>query len=218
MNIVLLLATVLGLGGLLLAAVISVTMGLRLKAAGFGAAAAGWTALYGAGLMGASLASHNTDVPVGATKRICGFYLDCHIGVAVVEARSVPSAGSRRAAGSFRVVTLRLSSNAVRTRLRPERLRVQLLASDGTWYDRDLVAERALTGRDEGLEHEIAAGGAYEVKVVFDVPAGVRADWLHVGEGRRPDRLIEGVLIGDEDSFLHRKTLLALPEVDPAGP
>jgi hypothetical protein len=212
MNVVLLLATVLGLGGLLLAAVISVTMGLRLRAAGFGAVAAGWTALYGAGLVGTSLASHNTVLPVGATKRFCGFYLDCHLGVAVVDAQTLPVAGSRRAAGTYRVVRLRLSSNAVRVTLRPEHLRVQLLASDGTRYERDLVAERALAGRDVGLEHEIAAGGGYEVRVVFDVPDGVRADWLYVAEGRGPDHIVEGVLIGDEDSFLHRKTLLALPE------
>ena len=216
MNVFLLLTTVLALGGLALGAVVSITMGLRLRAAALAAVAAGVTAMYGAGLVGTSLASHDDVLPVGATKRFCGFYLDCHLGVTVVDAQSRSSVGARRASGSYRVITLRVSSNAVRVTLQPERLRVMLLGANGTRYARDLAAERELAGgRDVALERAIEAGGAYDVTVVFDVPDDVRADWIHVAEGRGPDMIVEGILIGDEDSFLHRKTLLALPTDGP---
>ena len=213
MNVFLLLTTVLALGGLALGAVVSITTGLRLRAAALAAVAAGVTAMYGAGLVGTSLASHDDVLPVGATKRFCGFYLDCHLGVTVVNAQSLPVVGTRRASGSYRVITLRVSSNAVRATLQPERLRMLLLGANGKRYARDIAAERELAGGlDVVLERAIAAGGAYTVQVVFDVPDDVRADWIYVAEGQGPDRIVEGILIGDEDSFLHRKTLLALPQ------
>jgi hypothetical protein len=42
------------------------------------------------------------------------------------------------------------------------------------------------------------------------MPYDVEGLVLDVREGYLPDRFIERVLIGDEDSFLHQRTFLAL--------
>jgi len=211
MNLLLLFGTVVGVAAILLSGLIQAATGYRIRALLLAGAAGGWATLYAAGLLATSLSSHEVLLPVGATKRFCGFYLDCHIGVAVVEAREASALGDRRAGGVYRVVTLRVSSNALRAALTPGALRVDLVGTDGRRYARDLLAEAALPRAGGALEREIPAGGAYEVTVVFDVPAGVSADRLFVGEGRGVDLAIERMLIGDDDSFLHARTMLALP-------
>ena len=85
MNILLLVGTVLGVGALALGAVIALITAAPLRAALLGALAGGWAALYAAGVIVVSLTSHHELLPVGETKYFCGFYLDCHVGVAVGE-------------------------------------------------------------------------------------------------------------------------------------
>ena len=212
MNVLLLLGTVIGVAGLTLAAILSFAMGARLRAVLLGVGALAWAGLYGASVLVASLVSHETLLPAGATKRFCGFYFDCHLGVAVLGDSTVPAIGGRRAGGTYHVLTLEFSSNARRATLKPSDLRIELVAASGERYARDLAAEAALVGgRSPDLARAIPAGGGYTVTVVFDLPRGVAAPRLFVGEGLGIDRVIEGVLLGDEDSFLHRKTMLALP-------
>jgi hypothetical protein len=212
MNVLLLLGTVIGVAGLMLAGILSLAMGARLRAVLLGVGAVSWAGLYGGGVLVASLLSHETVLPAGASKRFCGFYFDCHLGVAVLSDATVPAIEGRRASGTYHVLTLRFSSNARRATLTPYDLRIQLVDANGVRYERDRAAESALAGgRSVELARPIPAGGAYTVPVVFDLPRGAELPRLFIGEGLGIDRIIEGVLVGDEDSFLHRKTMLALP-------
>ncbi len=45
--------------------------------------AGAWAAVHLVLLLGTSLASHETVLGSGQRKAFCGFYLDCHLGVAV---------------------------------------------------------------------------------------------------------------------------------------
>lgn len=123
-----------------------------------------------------------------------------------------PRGHERVARGTFQVVTLRLSSDARRATLTPVGLEAVLVAG-GRRYRRDLEAERALgagTGAVSGLEEALPPGGSYARRLVFDVPAGTRGAALDVRDGWPVDRAIEAVIIGDDDSLFHPRTMLGL--------
>lgn len=208
MNMLLLVGTVLGVGALALGTIIALFMAAPLRAMVLGAIAAGWAALYGLGLIGTSLASHEVLLPAGQTKYFCGFYFDCHVGVAVLADSVVDRIAEHRAAGTYHVLTLRFSSTAVREALTPWRIRMFLEDSTGMRYERDREVEQSLT--PVIVEHEIPPGGSYVIRVVFDVPAAAMAPRLFVEQGPA-FKIPEALLIGDEASVLHRKTMLALP-------
>ncbi len=222
MFVLLLAATILGLGGVTLGALVSYLRDRRRLALGLLTGGAAWTVLYATGLVAVSLGSREVVLSPGARKAFCGFYLDCHLGAAVAAARTVEAIGDLRPQGRFLIVTLRISSDARAATLRPYGLHVELLDAEAV-LARVPEAEAALarlegTGDPAPLERDVAPGGSYLVDVVFDVPAdpapagAVAPRRLLVQEGwTGVDRLVEGVLIGDEDSFLHRKTLFALP-------
>jgi len=211
MNVLLLLGTVIGAAGLSLAAVFSLVMGARWRAVLLVGGALVWIGLYGGAVLVASLFSHETVLPPGAVKRFCGFYLDCHIGVAV-RGHVIPAAIGDRRGGTLHVLTLEFSSDARRATLTPFDLRIEVVDADGRHYARDLAAEAVWSGgRPDDLMRPIRAGDSYTVPVVFDLPRGIVDPRLFVGEGLGIDRVIEGVLLGDEDSFLHKRTMLALP-------
>ncbi len=209
MNVLILAGTVLGVGTLALGALVCLLMAAPLRAAVLGIIAGGWAVLYGAAVLAVSLRSHDDLLAPGQTKYFCGFYLDCHVGVAVLGDSVAQAIGGRRASGAFHVLTLRFSSTAVRANQTPWRVQMQLEGADGVRYERDAAAEAALVGAQQ-LEQEIPPGGSYTVRVVFDVPPEARRPRLLVDQGAAL-KFPEIVLIGDEGSMLHRKTWLALP-------
>jgi hypothetical protein len=126
-------------------------------------------------------------------KRFCGFYLDCHIGVAVV---------GRRRAGTREIVTLEISSTARAATLRPYGLHAVLLDDTGRRYEREGATP---------LEEDLGPGESYRRELVYDVPEEARHLVLDVRERGLPDDWIELFLAGDDDSFLHKPVLLILP-------
>lgn len=163
--------------------------------------AAGWTVLYVAMLLSASLTSRERLLGLDEDKKFCGFYIDCHMQIAVTGVDTVRELGLRRANGVFYVVTLRVSSDAVRARLNLIAPRLVLRDGMGREYDRvPNPAEAQALSRDIGPEESFTS------TVVFDVPDDAANLRLHVSMGFWVDRLIEALLIGDEDSVLHKRT------------
>ncbi len=214
---VLILIAGVGLGGLLVAgAAIAWRAGLARVAGALAACALGLGALYLVTVAGVSLATPSRTLPPGQAKHFCGFYLDCHLGASVDSARAVTSIGpdgrecwARR---RYWIVTLRISSDAKRATLTPYGLDVTLVDEHGRRYPRDHDAELALLGERAArpLEEPLRAGESYIHTLVFDLPTAVARPALEVAERGFPDQLIESVLIGDEDSLLHRPTRLSL--------
>jgi hypothetical protein len=209
MTMLLLAGTVLAVAVLLLGAVVSLVSGSPVRAAVLGAIASGWAAVYTLGVVAVSLGSHERVLPPGEPKYFCGFYFDCHIGVAVLRDEIVDSIGARKAAGVFHVVTLRFESSARRETLSPWRMNLQLQGPAGTRYTRDIAAEQVLEG-SRVLEQPIAPGGSYLARVVFDVPSPVHELRMFADQGPAL-KIPEILLAGDEASVLHKKTFLALP-------
>lgn len=176
---------------------------------------AAWFGAYATVLIVTSLASRERTLAVGETKRFCGFYLDCHMGVAVARVDTMSGIGEPgkefRAGGTFFVVTLRVSNDAQRVPLRLEEPRITIVDAEGFHYERALDAEHALArGPLANLERPVDAGHSFTRVVVIDVPHGVREPRLHVTMGGPLDRTAELALIGDDDALLHARTLHAL--------
>jgi hypothetical protein len=205
-----------GLGALV--AIIGVVVALLLHrrdvAQGIAVTALLCGAFYGALLLASSLTSHERVLRRNEPKYFCGFYLDCHISVAVTNVSTTHALGNAPhqaiAQDTFYVVTIRVSSSAQAATLQPYDLTAVVVDRDGRQYARAEQGEQA-PGTEAPLEQPISPGGnSYTRQLVFDLPAGIQQPRLLVTEGHWVDRLLELFLIGDEDSLLHKKTLIRL--------
>jgi hypothetical protein len=174
-----------------------------------GAGLLGGGLLYGGLLLAVSGTSREVVLARGERQRFCGFYLDCHLGFVVREVRV-----ERRGDDDLYQVDLEIVSDARRITMTPGPLDISLLDKAGcrSWR-RDATAEAAVTGRpyrESPFDEPLPAGTGYVRTLVFRVPAGVEHPRLSVREGFWVDRLLELVLIGDDDSFLHRRTTMSL--------
>lgn len=182
-----------------------------LQAIGLGALI--WTAAYAAILLTMSLTSQPRVLGLHEAKRFCGFYLDCHMGVAVEAADTTKTIGAAPtqllAAGRFWIVTVSVSNTALREPLRLHRARAMVVDGQGRRYERDSAAEQRLGG-EASLDRQAGPGESYTVRLVFDLAVDSATPTLYVTEGYGIDHLIELVLAGDEDSLLHAKTSFRL--------
>lgn len=175
---------------------------------------AAWVALYVGALAASSLSSQERLLGLNEDKQFCGFYLDCHMQVAVTRVDTT----ARRGAARTYVVTLRVSSTAVRARLRLLDPQVVIHDAQGREYTRSQAAESLLATQGapvEPLTREIGPEEAFQTTVAFELPADVQSPRLSVTEGIWADKLIELFLIGDEDSLLHKRTAFELTARNP---
>ena len=214
-GVLLLAFTAVALITAIVAALVASARGHKRSARAIGFTAGAYVGAYATILVATSVTSHERTLPLGETKRFCGFYLDCHMGVAVERVDTMSSIGAPgnelQAGGTYYVVTLRISSNAVRAPLRLERPRFVIVDREGFEYERLPAAEERLAGTvPADLEQTVAAGDSFTRTIVIDVPHGVREPRLHVTMGGSLARLAELAIIGDEDAVLHSPTLHAL--------
>lgn len=175
--------------------------------------AGAWAVLYLAALLAVSLGSREQVLGWGADKKFCGFYLDCHAQIAVTGVEVLDTLGGVRADGRFHVVTLRIGSDARAVAMRLHNPRLTVTDETGGRYPRSARGEAALAatrGPLPALTDEVGPGRSYTAAVVFDLPPDACDPRLAVTEGWWADRLVEFLLIGDEDSFLHARTSFRL--------
>ncbi len=206
----LLAATILGILALGVACIALVRRGRAPVARSIALVVAAWVAAYATVLVVTSLTSRERILALGETKRFCGFYLDCHMGVAVEHVDTMSQIGGIRAGGTFYVITLRVSSDARRVPLQLDQPDIVIVDAEGFRHARSLEAEQALGRAQLDLERPVEAGHSFTHAVVIDVPHDVRDPRLYVTMGGSLDRTIELALIGDEDALLHAPTLHAL--------
>ena len=182
-----------------------------------GTFALGWSALYLVVLTGTSLTSEEKVLDLHERKAFCGFYLDCHLGVAVEDVQRVTHLGEGpetvQADGIFYLITVRVNNDGVEARMPLRNPKATLTDAYGATYTRSLEAERALAKVEKvpmAFTRNVAAGQSYTKTLVFDVPSGVQTPKLLITTGIAIDRFIELFLIGDEDSLFHRKTVFAV--------
>lgn len=215
MGVLLLAVAVLGLVIAAIAGVTAMARGRTNIARSILLLAAAGVAAYATLLIVTSLASRERTLAFGETKRFCGFYLDCHMGVAVERVDTMASIGEGsdqlRAGGTFYIVTLRVSSDARRVPLQLEHPRADIVDAEGFRYERSLEAEQRLASSQlTELERPVEAGDSFTRAIVIDVPHGARDPRLYVAMGGPLDRALELAVIGDEDALLHARTFHAL--------
>lgn len=113
------------------------------------------------------------------------------------------------ARGAFYLVTVRISSRARAITQRALDVQVFLLDANNQRYDPSPGGQQALdaTGRGgQPLSSELAPGSSLTRTIVFDLPEGLTHLALGVTHGLFPDLFV----IGSEQSFLHRPTIIEL--------
>ena len=111
--------------------------------------------------------------------------------------------------GMFYLVTVRVSSQARAISQRALDVQVSLLDASGRRYDPDPAGQQALDATGQGglpLDSELTPGGSFTRTVVFDLPTRTSHPGLVVTHGLFPDILV----IGSEQSFLHKPTIIQL--------
>ena len=154
-------------------------------------------AAYAVVLFAVSLASRERVLIPGQEKFLCD--LDCDLALSVARVMPVPAtaAGSR----SF-AVTLRARSDAAKVDMKVPPLEVWVVGGHGRRYDPAI-------GSRVRFDMPLPPGARGDIVLRFAVPANEHDLKLAVGSGGGLSRFV----IGDEESFLHRRTLFALPEV-----
>lgn len=202
------LSSVLGdlaLLGIVLSCALGVTITLlalatrRMPAARLaGLGTAGLVGLYAVVLFVVSIASREVVLPAGAEKSVSGFDPHLHFRV---------TAPAARGADGLVRVTVRVRSDAKRALQDPRYIQVRLLDARGRGFDP--VSEAGGPQAGVVFPRTLEPGEGYEVTLAFrptPAAAGLR---LWVDETGFPFALT----IGNENSPLHRRTLLALEGV-----
>ncbi len=169
-------------------------------------------------LLVASLTSREQDLGLNQEKDFCGFYLDCHLSLSVVNVAKI-----KTPSGVRHVITVKFRNNArPRTEteraftLKPYHPVAVIVDDEGRTYERSADAEQLLVANRGGgspFVQPVRAGNSYTADLVFDLPADVRDPRLFVTEGFWLKRALELFLIGDEDSLLHKRTTFRLTAV-----
>ena len=162
-----------------------------------------WFAFYFAMLIGFSYTSEEKELTLGEPKEFCGFYLDCHMHTAVTDVRKARTIGNKTANGEFYIVKVKVFSNAKKATLGFGGLKLHVIDGDGRRYPHSPEVEPA----DEWFTRPVPAGGSFEREVVFDLPAAVKNPRLDMHDDQS---LMEKLLIGDEDSLLHKRAYFKL--------
>ena len=165
-----------------------------------------WVLGYAISLFVGSYFSEEHTLSLNQPKDFCGFYLDCHLHTAVTDVRKTKNFGNAVADGEFYVIKIKVFSDAKQAALNLTTPRFHVIDESGKSY---IQVENPVIPRPP-FDEKLPAGGSFEREIVFDLPVDVKNPRLDVAEGFGINRVIETVLIGDEDSILHKRNYFAL--------
>ena len=182
---------------------------------------------YALVLSSVSAVSSEKVLPPGGWKYFCE--VDCHIAYSVQSARMVAALGPElqptTATGQFVIVRLKtwfdehtISPHRGNSPLQTGERMVVLADEAGHTYPQSPAGEAALRfieGAAIPLDQPLRPGESFVTGLVFDVPKDTSGLRLLVTD--RPNDWLSRVIIGHEDSFLHKKIYLGL-EPDGFGP
>ena len=175
-------------------------------------------AIYLSAMLTFSFLSSDAIVARGGEKYFCE--IDCHLAYSVTDARETHTLGDGAAQvtadGMFRLVTLktRFDENTIsRTRgnglLRPNSRVLAIMDQDGRQYFPSPRGQKALEDAQLAgtpITTPLRPAETYLTTFVFDVPADIRNPTILIREGA----LLTHLVIGHENSLLHKKTKFQL--------
>ena len=169
--------------------------------------------IYFGALFSVSLASFQKQVKL--REEFCIWEI-CFAATDVQTAKTIGSAGSQSTAqGMYYIVRVKIRSDAKRVtqRLRPGSVALIVVDDKGRKFAYSVEGQKAfdLSEKNPALEFPwIKALGpdeSSERAIVFDLPADANNPQLEITEG---DGLPTRLIIGDENSLLHKKTRILL--------
>lgn len=182
---------------------------------------------YALVLVGVSWTSHEKTLAPGEDKYFCE--MDCHIAYSVVNFEEAKALGDESQqtlpAGRFVIIQLKtwfdpntISKHRGDGTLVPNPRHAVLVDGAGQEFPQSAQGKAALAklhGGTPPLSQPLRPGESYVTELVFDVYPNARNLRLFIGDD---SAIPERVLIGHENSFLHRKIFLALIAPARSGP
>jgi hypothetical protein len=176
---------------------------------------AGLVLVYAGLLLAFSLFSRECTLARGEEKYFCE--LDCHLAYSVQRVEHAKTIGDTTAKGEFYIVTVRTRFDENTTApwrprevpITPDALEFTMMDDRGQSITRSSVGQSAWDathGMSRSLQDPLRPGESYETTMVFDVQPQGQSPRLLASFGVFPTQ----VLIGDENSLLHRKTYFQL--------
>lgn len=204
--------------GLSVLAMLASSLGGRFNAMRRWSLVAGGVSIAYVGVLAATnFSAESREIPRGQQLTFCGAYIDCHMSVSVEDVKRQPTLGTppvqATAGGEFWVVTLKVSSSALRAELGLGEAHAYVVDEHGQDIEPSESGTNAL--RSTGLEipplsQRVGAGGSFLVPVVFDLPSSPAGYHLVVRDGGPFDHAIESLLFFDDDGLLRRPPRLQL--------
>jgi hypothetical protein len=211
MGVILLLMTI---GGSLCAAILLAISFLKkkvwLRTFVLGGVAV-WYGFYIIIFLVSSVYSEEKTLVLNEPKSYCGFYFDCHLHTSVVDLRKTKTIGDKTANGEFYIVKVKVFSDAKREHLQLIEMQAKVIDEQKREFRRDAKAEKFLGAQPE-FEKAIAPTETFTKEIVFDIPADAKNPRLDLKDGYGIDNYIEAILVGDEDSFWHKRQFFKLEE------
>jgi hypothetical protein len=208
MGLLMMLATIGGLGlAFILLIIAALTKQVWLSKFILGAVAI-WLVFYTTTLLGVSLASREKTLGLNKPKAFCGFYLDCHLHASVSDVRTAKQIDYKTEQGVFYIVKVKIFSDARRAAIGLHNPQFEVVDEQRRIFQP--IEDSIVSGNP--FERKVPAGGSFEGEVIFDLPADIKNPRLDIAEGIRIDKVIESVLIGDEDSILHKRVRFSLEQ------
>ncbi len=168
-----------------------------------------WLVGYVILLLSASIFSEEKTLALNEPKEFCGFYFDCHMHTAVTGVRKTKTLGDLAANGEFYVVKVKVFSDAKQAQLGLITVDAHIVDDQKREFKRDAPAETQL-GEQPPFDKKITPTESFEKEIVFDLPTDAENPRLDIREGYGVDHAIEAVLVGDEDSILHKRNYFKL--------
>ena len=168
-----------------------------------------WLVFYTTMLLGVSLASREKTLQLNEAKAFCGFYLDCHLHASVSDVRTAKQIGDKTAQGVFYIVKVKIFSDARRAAIGLHNSQFEVVDEQRRIFQP--IEDSIVSGNP--FERKVPAGGSFEGEVIFDLPADIKNPRLDIAEGIGIDKVVESVLIGDEDSILHKRVRFKLEQL-----
>ena len=176
-----------------------------------------WFVFYFVMLFGFSLTSQEKNLALNEPKEFCGFYLDCHLHTVITNVRTKKTIGDKTAQGTFLIANVKVFIDAKNPNIKFRLLepKAQITDEGGRTFSRIAEAENQLPTAQIQLNQDIKGKETIEKEIVFDITEPTNKFKLSITEGYGIDKVIEAVLIGDEDSIFHRPTVFKI-ETNPA--
>ena len=171
-----------------------------------------WFTFYLIALLGFSLTSREKNLALNEPKEFCGFYLDCHLHTTVTNVRTAKTIGNQTANGTFLILNVKVFSDARNPNIAFRLLepKAQIEDEGGHIFSRITNAENQLPTAQIQLNQDIKGRETIEKEIVFDITEPTNKFKLLMTEGYGVDKYVEAVLIDDEDSVFHQKTVFRI--------